>query len=379
MTPIATQKPTVTSNSILEAEVVKPAIDKPAGKGLEDLVRHIGWKMQPDADRQEPYTLEDFANLIRRRYKLTMPVAPQLSKMLTEMGIEMVWFEQQKNVNVDGWNIYDLASHLWQIHIPSGLGIFEPRAILHETFEIVFWRCYHRIPWFAAWAKEMKIIDPHKSADEFAFLVMLPRRKFCNLARRLECDIWQIAPKCAVHPSVCFSAVSRYMNFPFPFFHLRLSFGAKPDQMSMRFDDEWTQAKIAAKTYKPPKDEELDPYWDNLSPEQLRLWLPLTHFEKFRPKGEFLDIPLDDVTALALQRYQTVIAQTDRVAGYQLEGPVSAIARPGEKSQVYVQVVPCGYEALLRAKEVDPLTVWPAKPTSPKPTSARVAVSHTTV
>lgn len=345
----------------IQNEIIKPAVNKAAGEAMETFCRYIAWYLRPDQDRPAR-TLEDLVTTLRGRFKLTLPIVPQLTKFLAELGIEMIWFEQQENVNVDGFYSYDSPSQRWQIHIPSGLSIFEPRAILHETFEIFFWRCYHTIEWFPQWAIDNKILDPHEKADEFAFLMMLPRQKFCNLAHKMDCDLWQLASRCNVHPSPCFNAISRYMKFSYPFFHLRLNFGAKPDQPTMQFDDNYLQAKIIGKACKYPKDESLGSDWENVAPEVREKWLLMDHFGAFRPKGEFLDIPSTDVTAIALARQETVTAETDRVAGCLLDGSVSVIARPGEKSQVYVQVIPCGHADPRKAEPVDPHVAWPLMP-----------------
>ncbi len=339
-------------------EMVAPAIDRPCSRKLEDLLRHIGWSLQPEADRPGR-TIEDFVTAFRKAFKLSLPIAPQMTKFLSEAGIEMNWLEERKGVNVDASYDYDAASQKWQIYVRSGLGIFEPRAILHEVYEIFFWRCYHVIPWFKDWAIQNKIYDPHDKADDYASLMMLPRRKFCNLAKKLDYDIWRLASHCQVHPNSCFNAVTRYASFKHPFFHMNLSFGALPDQLSMLYEENTLQAKIVGKAYKSPQNEEYGLNWEYLEPEEKVRWQLMDCIKDLSHKGEFLDIPSSNSSHLAHRNGKTIFAETDCFAGCVLQGPVSVIARPGKNSHVYVQVVPSGYSSALQANPEKPFMGWP--------------------
>jgi len=122
--------------------VVKPALDRPLSPKLEEFLTDICWRLQemPDKPRM---TLQDFADALRTKFKLGVPLMPQLHKFLAEMGVGLEWRDKAKGL--DGSFDYDPIQGRWVIYIPADLGLRESFVIMHEVFELVSWRCYHRI------------------------------------------------------------------------------------------------------------------------------------------------------------------------------------------------------------------------------------------
>jgi hypothetical protein len=327
---------------------VKPAIDRPLSQRTEDWITDICWRLQKIPDRPRT-TLEDIANSLRKEFKLGIPLMPQLHKLLANLGVGLESREKADGLDAS----FDYKSlkgqGRWEIYAPSDLGLRESSVIMHEVFEIVFWRCYHRIPWWAEWATEEGIIDPHKKADEFAFFCTLPATKFINKAKALDYDLWQLSGQCQANPFSCFNAISRFAFFPFPFFHILMSVGAQADQAKLMFDEDTVPTKVLRRRYKKPPADDCGIDWENLSRVEFQQWEAVGAFQNLPSKNNCFELRNDDLIYQAKLQSQAFSATTDRTAGIILDAPVDVVVNPNpdQPSLVYLQVMPAGCAKLL--------------------------------
>jgi hypothetical protein len=194
------------------------------------------------------------------------------------------------------------------------------------------------------------LADPHKKAEEFAFLVVLPDGKFRGLAKKLKYDMWALAGICQVPPHLCFRALNEHVGLPYPMFHAQLRFGAPPpDQAPCLFDAapiEESRAQVMRKAYKVrKKDGQVD--WSDLDAEEWMRWSAVGEMEKFSPKNSSISIGLDDVIETARKKSGFVVTKARRVAGIPLGSMATVIVRTPERSidSVYFQVIPSGCES----------------------------------
>lgn len=332
----------------VQTETVKPAIDRPLSRKLEDWLTTICWRLQEMPDRPR-MTLQDFADALRTEFKLGIPLMPQITKFLAEMEIGLVW--REKSGGLDASFDYNPLKSRWEIYIPSDLGLRESFAVMHEVSELVAWRCYYRIPWWVEWAQEEGCADPHKKADEFAFFMVLPSRKFRNQAKKHGYDLWNLATLCQTTPPLCFQALTRCVSFPYPIFHALFSVGALPEQLGMMFEEGLVPTKVLRKNYKKPTDDEVETDWGNLPHDQLSSWEAVEAFSSeaktqcLPPKNQCFDLGMDDLIYQAKVQGQPLSATTDRIAGIPLDGLVDVIVtpKPDQPSLVYLQVLPAGF------------------------------------
>ncbi len=337
-----------------QAEIVKPTIDRPLSEKLENLLTNICWRLQEMPDRPR-MTLQDLSDALRTEFKLGIPLMPQLSKFLEAMGIGLVG--REKGCGLDASFDYNPLKGRWEIYAPSDLGLRESFAIMHEVFELVSWRCYYRIPWWAEWAREEGCADPHKKADEFAFFTVLPAQKFRNRAKQRGYDLWELATLCQTTPAPCFQALTRYVLFPYPYFHALLSVGAQPDQSWMMFDEDTVPTKVLRKNYKKPTEDEAGINWEHLAPDQYPSWEAVRAFsseaksQSLPQKNNCFELRCDDLVYQAKIQAQTLSATTDRIAGIRLNAPVDVIVTPNPErpSMVHLQMMPAGFMKRLLA------------------------------
>ena len=337
--------------------VVKPALDRPLSPKLEEFLTDICWRLQemPDKPRM---TLQDFADALRTKFKLGVPLMPQLHKFLAEMGVGLEWRDKAKGL--DGSFDYDPIQGRWVIYIPADLGLRESFVIMHEVFELIFWRCYYRIGWWAEWAREEGFTDPHTKADEFAFFTIVPSTKFRNRAKKLGYDLWGLSTLCHVTHGSCFQALTRSTPFLFPFFHALLSIGTQPDQGRMIFDNDTFSTKVLYKNYKKPYEDEGGMYWEYLNPDQFLSWDAVGTFsseakvQRLPARKQCFEIRSDNLIYQAKTEAQPLSATTDRIAGVILDAPVDVIVspKPDQPSLVYLQVMPAGFIERLLADKI---------------------------
>lgn len=319
--------------------------DSPGGKGLEDLVTYIASEMAPCAYRP-PYDLQDLAWKFTKFTDLRdIPIRKHLDRLLDMLGIAWVAHGQ----SFEPTFFYNEANKRWEIHTPGLDDAWTSVKIIHEVFEIVCWRCQHRIYWWKKWAASQGLTDPHKKAEAFAFLVVLPNGKFRGMAKKLKYDMWALAGICQVPPHLCFRAINEHVGLPYPMFHAQLRFGvALPDQPPGLFDDApiESQAQVKRKAYKVRrKDGQID--WSDLDAEEWLRWSAVGDMEKFSAKDAYISMGLDDVVETARKRSGFVVTKARRVAGMPLGSIATVIVRTPERSidSVYFQVIPSGYEA----------------------------------
>ena len=339
---------------------VKPAIDRPLSPLLEDFLADLCWRWQEMPDRPR-MTLQDFAQALRSKFKLGIPLMPQVHKFLADLGIGLEWRHHANGL--DGSFDYNPLKARWEIYIPADLGLRESFVIMHEVFEVLAWRCYHRIPWWADWARVESCSDPHKKADEFAFLTVLPPQKFRNRAKKLNYDVWELSNRCQTTQGPCFQALTRFPSFPFPFFHALFSVDARPDQTWMFFENDVVSTRVVRKNYKKPTEEEVGIEWEKLKPSQRPSWEAVETFssagkiQNLPAKNECFELGHDDLVYQAKMQSQVLSATTDRIASITLDAPVDVIIRPkpDQPSLVYLQVLPEGFAKRLAADKGCPL------------------------
>ena len=324
---------------------LKEQPNMPGGKGLEDLVSCIASEMAPSSYRP-PYNLQDLAWKFTKFIELRdMPIRTHLDRMLNTLGV--VWITHLEDFEPTFF--YHHGNKRWEIHTSGMDDAWTSVKVIHEVFEIVCWRCHHRIHWWRKWAATQGLADPHKQAEKFAFLVVLPDGKFRGLAKKLKYDMWALAGICQVPPHLIFQALNEHVGLPYPMFHAQLRFGAAPpDQAPCLFDDapiEESRALVKRKAYKVrKKDGQID--WSGLDPEEWLRWSAVGDMEKFAPKNAYISMELDDVIETARKKSGFVVTKSRRVAGIPLGSMATVIVRTTEKSvdSVYFQVIPSGCE-----------------------------------
>jgi hypothetical protein len=307
-------------------------VDRPAGKTLEDFCLELGRILR---SQEEPVFLyaELIAHWFRWRFNLYPPVMPNLGQLLDELGIDWATSYAIESDEPASYT-YDWQKSQWCITTRTDAGLMESIHILHELYELFWWRCYYLLPEWKEWVEFSNMNHPHPTADEFARDLVLHMESFGSVAQEFKYNPIMLAGRYQTAAGICFQTFLR-VNFPVPYIQVRLDTVSRQAQSSMDlFED--APAALARIHTKGAK------FHTNHS---LRKWTAMFHLREHLPcKNTF--VPVEDWICKAILRGFPTTCETDRLLGIQLPKPVFAVVRP-RFSKPFLQVVPVSRKELL--------------------------------
>lgn len=237
---------------------------------------------------------------------------------------------------------YNLTESRYEITTPYNCSE-EAVSLLHELFEIIYWRCYHRNRHrVTQWLRQLNICQPHQVADIFAYALVLPRHEFQAKAEQSGINIYYLANHFGVRPATIHFAVNLQFSSTCPLFLIRLSFRnlSCQDQVAIRFDTTEKRESVPAVVWKQSLKR-------GLGGKSRNAWRAMELLgEKCPGKHELIDV--DGIAYQAIHEGRSLMDTTDQIFGMKLPTKVFVVARPNSnKDQMYVQIVPIGYEKVL--------------------------------
>ena len=340
----------MTYSSRQDHSLDNPATDAPCSRQLEALVGEIGRELRPGGDYE--CSQEEIARRVCGAFKLKPPILEaKILIFLETAGIH------QKNAPSakDTTFVYNRLMSRWEIHTRPCAPHDWSREIWHDVWEILFWRCYHRIPWWREWAAGKKYDKPHDSADRFAYLLLLSPQSVPAQARKRYYDVYEVAKFYGVPTSLAFNALSscRRLSHPLLMALLRLDAPA-PVEIQATLDGDLfarddrladpVHAHVYQKTYKPASGVRVSGSYMSAQQQEEEWAVEQTfvalskHFHKNSILEVLGDDPMYYNSRQAEARLQTVL----HLFGLDLETEVSVITRqsPRDCKEIFLQVVP---------------------------------------
>ena len=345
----------MTSSSRHDYSLDNPATDAPCSREMEALVGEIGRELRPGGDYE--CSQEEIARRVCGTFKLKPPILE--AKILIFLEMANIY---QKNAPAakDTTFVYNRLMSRWEIHTRTCAPYDWSREIWHDVWEILFWRCYHRIPWWRAWAAGMKYYKPHDSADRFAYLLLLSPQSVPAQARKRCYDVYEVAKFYSVPTSLAFNALSscRRLSHPLLMALLRLDAPAPVEiQITLerglfvpdsRLADP-VHAHVYQKTYKPASGIRAPGSYMSAQQQQEK-WAMGWTFEalsKHFHKNSILEVLGDDPMYYNSRQTEARVQTVLHLFGLDLETEVSVITRqsPRDCKEIFLQVVPPGEAA----------------------------------
>jgi|SRR5579884_1055906 len=317
----------------------RPLPDFPASEALEQFCQAVA-RTYGDLPLFR-LTVEAFTREVRRFLQAPVHVPiPWLRQQIEALGISLI--DNPAIEGLHGFCQYNMMKQRWEIHI--NYECKEPaQSILHELCEFIFWRCYYLCSWWKEWMAWHDILHPHQIADEFAFYFLLPPREFRQKTREYGCDILSLANYFGVRPYMVNRALNGLTRLPCPIFIARCGLRDLPSEIqgTFCFDERSIRAIVWSKNRAPA--------WGPFQPEWEEIEVLRYRFPK-RKKCLYLD----DFMYQAVMEGRQILKVTQDMVGIHLKKPVMAAARPDglRRSQIYLQVVPCGYEHVLHDEAI---------------------------
>src|SRR5579859_1974071 len=118
-------------------------VNEPAGEALETFCLEVGKRL-----RASPHPVmlspEIIADYFRSHFDLYPPVISKLGCLLDQLEID---WSNDEQIQGDGPACYLYNRNLgrWQIIVRSDARSMESIQVLHELYELLWWRCYYLI------------------------------------------------------------------------------------------------------------------------------------------------------------------------------------------------------------------------------------------
>ena len=340
----------MTPSSRHDHSLENPATNAPCSREMEALIGEIGRDLRPGGDYE--CSQEEIARRVCSVFKLKPPILE--AKILIFLEMANIY---QKNAPAakDTTFVYNRLMSRWEIHTRTCAPHDWSREVWHDVWEILFWRCYHRISWWREWAAGKKYDKPHDSADRFAFLLLLSPQSVPAQARKRCYDVYEVAKFYGVPTSLAFNALSccPKLSFPLLMAIVRLD-AAAPAETQMTLDgDLFAQddrlaapvyAHVYQKAYKRASGVREPGFYlsaQQQKEERVMEWTFTALHKHFR-KNNILEVLGDDPmyynSRQAEARVQTVL----HLFGLDLDTEVSVITRqsPRDCKEIFLQVVP---------------------------------------
>ena len=306
-------------------------VNMPAGEAMELFCLELGERL-----RKSPVPVELSAKYIARcfllHFDINWPVMSKLGETLDLLGIS--WLSNCSiPTNLSACYIYDRQADIWEIQVRDGAPRMESVYVMHELYEILWWRCYYLIPEWRQWAAAAQMSSPHTNAEDFARAVVLPQQPFETQAVENGYNPVTLAAIFQTAPGYCFQSLL-YLTYPLPYIQLRIDLDVKPDQSDFCFDEQpLTQAQIMT------KGTRIRP---NASKTK---WTSMFVLQDSLPKkNDFVSIENWISKAVNEQRDEAQYVST--LFAVPLPKPVYVVVRHNYK-RAFIQIVPVGKEEML--------------------------------
>ncbi len=195
----------------------------PAGWPLESLVTEIDRELNPNTGCE--CSQQEIVRRICHTFKLTPPITGEKIRLFLETCD--IYHEVAPSIGHTTY-ICNRPLSRWEIHTRPCFTYEWSREVWHEVWEILFWRCYHRIPWWKDWAKRNGYDNPHDKADEFAYLMLLSSQSVPAQAKKRYYDVYEVANYYTVPTNLAFRALQSYTRFSHPILMVVLRLDVPP-------------------------------------------------------------------------------------------------------------------------------------------------------
>ena len=336
-----------------EQTLSNPAVDEPCGEKLEKLVNEIGWQLKPGYG--DECSQVEVVRRVCRAFHLRPPITGEkIRTFLEESGI---YHEVSGNAG-DTTFFYNRVMSRWEIHTRPCFTYEWSREVWHEVWEILFWRCFHTIPWWKGWAAQKGYDRPHDKADEFSFLLLLSSGSVPAQAKNRHYDVYGVADYYTVPTSMAFWALRRYTRFSHPLLMavIRLDVRSHKPTAALgeglfeeyRTPSTSVYAQVYYKVYKPGYDavlpaEVIDPQWQW---EHHDLQQSFKTLSQNLSQNNILCVSPDDPMYRYCRQEEPKLWKVQHLFGVDLLKEVCVITRqsPRCSDEIFLQVFPCGYE-----------------------------------
>ena len=345
----------MTSSSRHDHSLDNPAINAPCSRELETLVGQIGRELVPGGDYE--CSQEEIARRVCGAFKLKPPILEaKIIVFLETAGI----YQKNAPAAKDTTFVYNQIMSRWEIHTRTCAPHQWSREVWHDFWEILFWRFYHRIPWWREWAAGQKYYKPHDSADRFAFLLLLSSKSVPAQARKRCYDVYEVAKYYSVPTNFAFNALASCPKSPHPLLMavVRLDVAA-PAKVQISLDGDLfaqddrlaapVHAQVYQKTYKRASGIRAPGFYMSAEQQKEERVLERTFkalSEYFR-KNSILEVLGDDPMYYNSRQTEARIQTVLHLFGLDLDTEVSVITRqsPYNSKEIFLQVVPPGEAA----------------------------------
>jgi len=193
----------MTPSSRHDHSLDNPAINAPCSPKMEALVGEIGRDLKPGGDHE--CSLQEIARRVCSTFNLKPPILE--TKILTFLETADI-YQNKAPAAKDTTFVYNRVMSRWEIHTRPCAPNDWSREVWHDVWEILFWRCYYRIPWWREWAAGQNYDKPHDSADRFAYLLLLSPQSVPAQSRKRYYDVYEVAKFYGVPTNFAFQALS---------------------------------------------------------------------------------------------------------------------------------------------------------------------------
>lgn len=313
----------------------RPFPDVPASPMLERFVESIGKKYKARG-RGKLGSLQTLAGEFRRRFRIGTRVRVQIYKLAKDLGVEIVNVASHPKAGLYGRSTYNPDLSRYEVHIPPLMKQDEGVTVLHEIFELLFWRCHHRIEWWEDWIRIQRIHDPHLVADQFALKVILSSHRVRKYVKEQGLNPWSMADSFELWPGICTLGIIQYIGFPCPFLQVFLDMRDSSVQQPL-LDFNGT-GKFATIKQIHMKSRDLISNYQCQEMNELE--------QIFKKRADTIEIPCGDFISEVRESGMARGAYQEKVLGVSLKSPVYVMARP-RKNQIILQYVPINSESIL--------------------------------
>lgn len=337
-----------------EHSLENPAVNQRCGEPLEALVTEIGRDLNPAGDCG--CSLEEIVRRVCRAFKLKPPITGE--KIRTFLETANIYHEVVPNAG-DTTFLYNQFMCRWEIHTRPCATYEWSRELWHEVWEILFWRCFHRIRWWKDWAVGQGYDKPHDKADEFAFLLLLSPQSVPTQAKKRQYDVYEVAKYYSIPTNLAFRALQSYTRFPHPILMVVLRLGVPPPvprQPSLEdglfADDEVPTDAVYARVYQKANKKGLS--WGDVAALPHGEWQQdfraversFETLSKHFRKDNILRIAAQDPMYCYCRQENPRSWPVQHVFGVDLPKEVCVITRqsPRCSDEIFLQVVPCGHQ-----------------------------------
>ncbi len=331
-----------------------PAPNLPCKPPFEALVQKIGWELRPASDRK--CSQQEIARMLCSDFNLKPPITGEKIRTFFEMaGIH----HDVAPCSGETTFIPNRSMRRWEIYTRPCATFEWSREVWHEVWEILFWRCYHCIPWWKDWAARNGCYRPHAKADEFAYQVLLSPQSVSAQSRKRYYDLYEVANYYSVPTNLAFRALQSYSRFEFPLLFMVLRMDTKPPdqaQISLQGDlfghtDDRANIVHATVWHTAYKKGLLPQVHELFSAEETEnrraLELNFQTLARHCRKGVSLCTEANDPLYRYCKQTEPKSWSVSHVFGLDLTAEVTVITRQSPRcdNEIFLQIMPAGQEA----------------------------------